>query len=86
MRNLRAEARQRFVVWFRSWVLDLGRCTWTYDPGMTLDHDVSDTKGNLIAKAGQRVNPLDLVTVRQAMVFIDGDVPEQVEWALGKEH
>jgi conjugal transfer pilus assembly protein TraW len=58
--------------------------TWTYDPGMTLDHDVSDTKGNLIAKAGQRVNPLDLVTVRQAMVFIDGDVPEQVEWALGK--
>lgn len=58
--------------------------TWSYDPGITIDHDVSDTKGNLIARAGQRVNPLDFLPVRQAMVFIDGDVPEQVEWALAK--
>lgn len=55
---------------------------WTFDPSMVIDHDVSDTKGNLIARKGQRVNPLDTVTISQALVFIDGDDPDQVSWAL----
>lgn len=56
--------------------------SWSFDPAITIDHDVSDLKGNLIARAGQRVNPLDFIAVRQALVFIDGDVPEQVDWVL----
>ena len=56
--------------------------SWTYDPAIAIDHDVSDTRGNLIARAGQRINPLDFVTVRQALVFIDGDDNAQLEWAL----
>ncbi len=58
--------------------------TWTYDPGIAIDHDVSDTKGNVIARAGQRVNPLDFVTVRQSLVFIDGDDTTQLRWALAR--
>lgn len=56
--------------------------SWIYDPSMVMDHDVSDTKGNIVARRGQRVNPLDMVTIRQALVFIDGDDAAQVSWAL----
>ena len=58
--------------------------TWRYDPGITIDHDVLNTKGNLIARAGQHINPLDFVTVRQSLVFIDGDSPEQLAWATAR--
>ena len=54
---------------------------WDFDPSVTIDHDVRDHKGNLIASAGQRINPLDFVAVRQALVFIDGDDAEQLAWA-----
>lgn len=56
--------------------------SWIFDPAIVVDHDIADTKGNLIARAGQRVNPLDFIAVRQKLIFIDGDVPEQVDWAL----
>ena len=56
--------------------------SWAFDPAITIDHDVFDTKGNAIARAGQRVSPLDFVTMRQALVFIDGDEEEQIDWAL----
>lgn len=55
---------------------------WTYDPAITVDHDIVDTKGNVLARKGQRVNPLDFVGVPQALVFIDGDDPDQVAWVL----
>ncbi|WP_449470021.1 type-F conjugative transfer system protein TraW [Sphingobium chungangianum] len=54
---------------------------WDFDPSVTIDHDVRDHKGNLIASAGQRINPLDFVAVRQALVFIDGDDSAQLTWA-----
>lgn len=56
--------------------------SWTYDPAITIDHDIFDTKGNAIARAGQRVNPLDFVTVRQSLVFIDADDRDQFDWAM----
>ena len=55
--------------------------SWDYDPSITIDHDVRDHKGNLIAAAGTRVNPLDFVTVRQDLVFVDGDNAAEVAWA-----
>lgn len=55
--------------------------TWDYDPSVTLEQDIRDQKGQLIAAAGQRINPLDFVTIRQELVFIDGDTPAQLEWA-----
>lgn len=56
--------------------------SWIFDPTMQVDKDILDNKGNVIARAGQRVNPLDFVTIRQKLVFIDGDDRDQVNWAL----
>jgi conjugal transfer pilus assembly protein TraW len=46
-----------------------------------MERDIRDQKGNLIAPAGQRINPLDFVSIRQDLVFIDGDDSEQLAWA-----
>jgi len=56
--------------------------SWIFDPAMRVEQDILDYKGNVIARAGQRVNPLDFVTVRQKLVFIDGDDKDQMSWAL----
>lgn len=58
--------------------------TWDYDPSVTLEKDIRDQKGQLIAAAGQRINPLDFVTIRQELVFIDGDNAAQMEWATAR--
>nr|WP_235654832.1 type-F conjugative transfer system protein TraW [Sphingobium yanoikuyae] len=54
---------------------------WTFDPSVTMQRDIHDQKGNLIAAAGQRINPLDFVAIRQELVFIDGDDARQLAWA-----
>lgn len=56
--------------------------SWLYDPSILIDHDIRDTKGNAIAARGQRVNPLDFIVVKTPLVFIDGDDPAQVAWAV----
>lgn len=55
--------------------------SWTYDPSIVVEHDIRDAKGNLIAARGRRVNPLDFVQMKSALVFIDGDDGAQLEWA-----
>lgn len=56
--------------------------SWDYDPSITIQHEVRDTKGNVVVLAGKRVNPLDIVTMPQSLVFIDGDRPAEVAWAM----
>ena len=58
--------------------------SWDFDPSVRIDHDVRDQKGNMIARAGQKVNPLDFVGIHQDLVFVDGDNAEQMAWACGK--
>ncbi|OYX59897.1 MAG: type-F conjugative transfer system protein TraW [Novosphingobium sp. 32-60-15] len=58
---------------------------WTYDPTVQLEHDIRDQKGNLIGRAGQRINPLDFVAIRQTLVFVDGDDADQVAWATSRD-
>ena len=55
--------------------------SWNFDPAITLERDIRDQKGNLIASAGQRINPLDFVVIRQDLVFVDGDDAGQLDWA-----
>jgi conjugal transfer pilus assembly protein TraW len=57
---------------------------WTYDPTVQLEHDIRDQKGNLIGRAGQRINPLDFVAIKQALVFVDGDDANQIAWATSR--
>lgn len=54
---------------------------WTYDPSIVVENDIRDTKGNLIAERGRRVNPLDFVQLRADLVFVDGEDPAQIAWA-----
>lgn len=56
--------------------------SWSYDPTITVESDIRDQKGRVIAVKGQKINPLDHVPLRQSLVFLDGDDPAQVAWAL----
>lgn len=55
---------------------------WLFDPSIVTEDDILDAKGNLIAARGTRVNPLDMVQLRQDLVFIDGDNPDELAWAV----
>jgi len=58
---------------------------WTIDPTVTLGADIRSARGELIHAAGTRINPLDSVALRSELVFLDGDDPEQLAWALGRK-
>ena len=55
---------------------------WHFDPTITLAADIRGAKGELIHAAGTRVNPLDSVQLRAELLFLDGDDPDQLAWAL----
>ena len=55
---------------------------WHFDPTITLAADIRGAKGELIHAAGTRVNPLDSVGLRADLLFLDGDDPDQLAWAL----
>ena len=59
------------------------RRAWTFDPSITVQQDITDGRGRLIIAKGTRVNPLNTVPMRTSLVFIDGDDPAQVRWAVG---
>ena len=56
--------------------------TWIFDPTITLAADIRGAQGELIHAAGTQVNPLDSVKLRAELLFLDGDDPAQIEWAL----
>ena len=55
--------------------------TWLFDPAIAVSETITDDKGRVIIAAGTSVNPLDSVPLRQPLVFLDGDDPEQLAWA-----
>ncbi|WP_022673583.1 type-F conjugative transfer system protein TraW [Novosphingopyxis baekryungensis] len=55
---------------------------WHFDPTITLAADIRGAKGELIHAAGTKVNPLDSVGLRSDLLFLDGDDPDQLAWAL----
>ncbi|WP_239806059.1 type-F conjugative transfer system protein TraW [Croceicoccus hydrothermalis] len=57
---------------------------WEFDPAVTIERDIHDHKGNLIAMAGQRVNPLDTVALTQRLVFVNGDSDAELSWAMAQ--
>ena len=56
--------------------------TFTFDPSITLDKDILDPHGNLIAAKGSTVNPLTTVQLKSSLLIFDGTDPEQVTWAV----
>jgi conjugal transfer pilus assembly protein TraW len=53
-----------------------------FDPTFILKEDLLDHKGQLIHKAGTKVNPLEQVPLSSDLIFINGDNLKQVEFAL----
>ena len=58
--------------------------TYEVDLSITLDRDLADHRGVVFARAGTRINPLDYSHFNQRIVVFDGDVPEQVAFALSE--
>ena len=56
--------------------------SFIHDPSLVLDEDIKDHEGRLIARAGQRVNPLQHLSLSKGMVFVDGREENQVQWAI----
>lgn len=56
--------------------------SWEFDPTLVVENDIRDHQGNLIAAAGQRVNPLAASGLSKKLVFVDGDSAEEVAWAM----
>ncbi|MBM6608368.1 type-F conjugative transfer system protein TraW [Enterobacteriaceae bacterium RIT814] len=54
--------------------------SFPYDPTFTVNETITDMRGNVIARKGDQVNPLDRVAFNQVLYFIDGDNKEQVDW------
>lgn len=54
--------------------------TFMVDISIIQDENIVDTEGKIIYPKGYRFNPLKYITLPGAMVVIDGDDPEQVEW------
>lgn len=52
------------------------------DPSIVIREDIKDHKGIYLAKAGTRLNPLDHIKLSKGLLFIDGDNPKQVDFAL----
>ncbi len=58
--------------------------SWQLDPTISAKRDIADEKGRIIIAAGTRVNPLDTVSMRAPLVFLDGDDPAQLAWASAR--
>ncbi|MBU9828801.1 type-F conjugative transfer system protein TraW [Rahnella sp. FC061912-K] len=54
--------------------------TLHYDPTFTVRETIRDMRGNVIARAGDQINPLDKVPFSETLYFIDGDNPAQMKW------
>lgn len=55
---------------------------WHFDPSIVVQNDIRDHAGRIIARAGQRANPLSVVAIRRELVFVHGSRPEQIAWAM----
>ena len=80
----RSEARVRHPVPVAGISAATTTRVWNFDPSIIIDHDIKDHKGNLIAPAGKRINPLDFTVIKQKLVFLDGDNAKQMAWAIAR--
>lgn len=59
--------------------------SYLFDPSITVPQDFADHEGRVFARAGERINPLArLPGFDKELVFLDGDDPKQVSFALGR--
>lgn len=52
---------------------------FTFDPTLTIEENILDHQGNILVKAGTRVNPLEYKPWGKPLLFLKGDLKEQQE-------
>ena len=60
------------------------RRSWTFDPSITVAHDIRGPDGTLIAAAGTRIDPLEHAALSGDLLFIDATRDAEVAWALNR--
>lgn len=55
------------------------RTHW-YDPSVVVTSDLTDDRGHVFARAGERFNPLHIHQPNTWLVFLDGEDQRQVDW------
>jgi conjugal transfer pilus assembly protein TraW len=58
--------------------------SFDWDPSITVPYDLKDHKGQVFHRKGTKVNPLDTHPFRCPFLFVDGDDPKQVAWAINQ--
>lgn len=53
---------------------------FTFDPTYVVNEDLKDHQGQIFAKKGTKLNPLETVSLPQNLVFFNGDDVEQLLW------
>lgn len=56
--------------------------TFYYDPTYILNKNIEDHEGNIIAKKGTIINPLDTITLHGVLFFLDADDEKQIKWVF----
>ncbi|MFQ1018103.1 type-F conjugative transfer system protein TraW [Gilliamella sp. BG7] len=51
-----------------------------FDPTVTLSKDLKDDKGTVFARKGTKINPLDFISFKMKLYFIDSDDALQLQW------
>ena len=63
---------------------DLKRATQTrtfaYDPTLVVAQDLKDHRGQVFHKKGTRLNPLDQVSLKRELIFLDARDRDQIAW------
>ena len=62
--------------------------SWEYNPSIIVRKNIEDDKGNVIIRAGTKVDPLDTISLSSDFLFFDGEDEEQIIWIktqIGRE-
>lgn len=51
-----------------------------FDPTYVVKDDLKDHQGNVFAKKGARLSPLETISLSHNLIFFDGDDDEQLAW------
>ena len=57
------------------------RRSFTIDPTILVQKDVRNHEGKIVVAKGTSYNPLETVTLKDALLFLDGTDSKQVQWA-----
>lgn len=83
-RNIELQKRTQASVERPKPVQGIGKASkariFTFDPTYVVNEDLKDHQGQIFAKKGSKINPLETVSLAQNLVFFNGDDVEQLLW------